>query len=218
MSKKKRKEKCMKKAGAWKGFFFILPSLCGLILFYLLPYLDVIKRSFSSPVTGTFTGLDNYWLVFGNKAFQLAAKNTVRFIITCVPILVISSLLVAVILQKNVKGNLLKTGFLFPMAIPVASVVLLWKGVFDPQGFLNSFLNLFGISGNDWMNTKSAFWVLVFSYVWKNMGYCMILWLASLAAIPKEMYEAAKIDGSGEAACFLYITLPNLLSSFPRSR
>ena len=90
MSKKKRKEKRMKKAGAWKGFFFILPSLCGLILFYLLPYLDVIKRSFSSPVTGTFTGLDNYWLVFGNKAFQLAAKNTVRFIITCVPILVIS--------------------------------------------------------------------------------------------------------------------------------
>ena len=214
MSKKKRKEKRMKKAGAWKGFFFILPSLCGLILFYLLPYLDVIKRSFSSPVTGTFTGLDNYWLVFGNKAFQLAVKNTVRFIITCVPILVISSLLVAVILQKIVKGNLLKIGFLFPMAIPVASVVLLWKGVFDPQGFLNSFLNLFGISGNDWMNTKSAFWVLVFSYIWKNMGYCMILWLASLAAIPKEMYEAAKIDGSGEAACFLYITLPNLLSSF----
>ena len=214
MSKKKRKEKRMKKAGAWKGFFFILPSLCGLILFYLLPYLDVIKRSFSSPVTGAFTGLDNYWLVFGNKAFQLAVKNTVRFIITCVPILVISSLLVAVILQKNVKGNLLKTGFLFPMAIPVASVVLLWKGVFDPQGFLNSFLNLFGISGNDWMNTKSAFWVLVFSYIWKNMGYCMILWLASLAAIPKEMYEAAKIDGSGEMACFLYITLPNLLSSF----
>lgn len=214
MSKKKRKEKRMKKAGAWKGFFFILPSLCGLILFYLLPYLDVIKRSFSSPVTGEFTGLDNYWLVFGNKAFQLAVKNTVRFIITCVPILVISSLLVAVILQKIVKGNLLKIGFLFPMAIPVASVVLLWKGVFDPQGFLNSFLNLFGISGNDWMNTKSAFWVLVFSYVWKNMGYCMILWLASLAAIPKEMYEAANIDGSGEAACFLYITLPNLLSSF----
>ena len=78
MSKKKRKEKRVKKAGAWKGFFFILPSLCGLILFYLLPYLDVIKRSFSSPVTGTFTGLDNYWLVFGNKAFQLAAKNCKR--------------------------------------------------------------------------------------------------------------------------------------------
>ena len=91
MSKKKRKEKRMKKAEAWKGFFFILPSLCGLILFYLLPYLDVIKRSFSRPVTGAFTGLDNYWLVFGNKTFQLAAKNMVHFIITCVPILVISS-------------------------------------------------------------------------------------------------------------------------------
>ena len=75
MSKKKRKEKRMKKAGAWKGFFFILPSLCGLILFYLLPYLDVIKRSFSSPVTGTFTGLNNYWLVFGEQSISVGCKK-----------------------------------------------------------------------------------------------------------------------------------------------
>lgn len=214
MLNKKTKEKRVKKAGTWKAFPFIMPSLCGIVLFYLLPYLDVIKRSFSSPVTGVFTGLENYQVVFENEAFQLAAKNTVRFIVTCVPLLVLSSLVVAVILQKCVKGKFLKIVFLFPVAIPVVSVVLLWKDVFDVQGFLNSFLNLLGVSGNDWMNTKSAFWVLVFSYIWKNMGYFIILWLASLASIPKEIYEAAKIDGSGEVRCFLYITIPNLLPYF----
>ena len=214
MLNKKTKEKRVKKAGIWKAFPFIMPSLCGIVLFYLLPYLDVIKRSFSSPVTGVFTGLENYQMVFENEAFQLAAKNTVRFIVTCVPLLVLSSLVVAVILQKCVKGKFLKIVFLFPVAIPVVSVVLLWKDVFDVQGFLNSFLNLLGVSGNDWMNTKSAFWVLVFSYIWKNMGYFIILWLASLASIPKEIYEAAKIDGSGEVRCFLHITIPNLLPYF----
>ena len=214
MLNKKTKEKRVKKAGIWKAFPFIMPSLCGIVLFYLLPYLDVIKRSFSSPVTGVFTGLENYQMVFENEAFQLAAKNTVRFIVTCVPLLVLSSLIVAVILQKCVKGKFLKIVFLFPVAIPVVSVVLLWKDVFDVQGFLNSFLNLLGVSGNDWMNTKSAFWVLVFSYIWKNMGYFIILWLASLASIPKEIYEAAKIDGSREIRCFLYITIPNLLPYF----
>ena len=214
MLNKKTKQKRVKKAGIWKAFPFIMPSLCGIVLFYLLPYLDVIKRSFSSPVTGVFTGLENYQMVFENEAFQLAAKNTVRFIVTCVPLLVLSSLIVAVILQKCVKGKFLKIVFLFPVAIPVVSVVLLWKDVFDVQGFLNSFLNLLGVSGNDWMNTKSAFWVLVFSYIWKNMGYFIILWLASLASIPKEIYEAAKIDGSGEIRCFLYITIPNLLPYF----
>lgn len=214
MLNKKTKEKRVKKAGIWKAFPFIMPSLCGIVLFYLLPYLDVIKKSFSSPVTGVFTGLENYQMVFENEAFQLAAKNTVRFIVTCVPLLVLSSLIVAVILQKCVKGKFLKIVFLFPVAIPVVSVVLLWKDVFDVQGFLNSFLNLLGVSGNDWMNTKSAFWVLVFSYIWKNMGYFIILWLASLASIPKEIYEAAKIDGSGEIRCFLYITIPNLLPYF----
>ena len=214
MLNKKIERRTYKKAGTLKAFPFIMPSLCGIVLFYLLPYLDVIKRSFSSPVTGVFTGLENYQMVFENEAFQLAAKNTVRFIVTCVPLLVLSSLVVAVILQKCVKGKFLKIVFLFPVAIPVVSVVLLWKDVFDVQGFLNSFLNLLGVSGNDWMNTKSAFWVLVFSYIWKNMGYFIILWLASLASIPKEIYEAAKIDGSGEIRCFLYITIPNLLPYF----
>ena len=214
MLNKKIERRTYKKAGTLKAFPFIMPSLCGIVLFYLLPYLDVIKRSFSSPVTGVFTGLENYQMVFENEAFQLAAKNTVRFIVTCVPLLVLSSLIVAVILQKCVKGKFLKIVFLFPVAIPVVSVVLLWKDVFDVQGFLNSFLNLLGVSGNDWMNTKSAFWVLVFSYIWKNMGYFIILWLASLASIPKEIYEAAKIDGSGEVRCFLHITIPNLLPYF----
>lgn len=204
----------LKRVRKWKGIGFILPSFCGICIFYLLPYLDVVKRSFINSLTGKWIGFENYKSVFVNGAFQLAAKNTVRFIGTCVPILVIVSLFIAVIVQKIAKGKYLQVGFLLPMAIPVASVVLLWKGTFDPHGFLNSFLNVFGIDGKDWMNTGSAFWVLVFSYIWKNLGYCIVLWIAGLSVIPKQIYEAANIDGAGEVSCFLHITIPNLLPSF----
>lgn len=209
-----KREKKLRKIRKWKGVGFILPSFFGLCLFYLLPYLDVVKRSFTGLLTGAWAGLDNYRIVFQNEAFQLAAKNTARFIGVCVPILIVVSLLFAVVIQKTAKGKFLQVGFLLPMAIPVASVVLLWKGAFDPHGFLNAFLNMFGIGGRDWMNTGSAFWVLVFSYIWKNLGYSIVLWLAGLAAIPKQIYEAANIDGAGEVKCFLHITIPNLLPSF----
>ena len=99
------------------------------------------------------------------------------------------------------------------MAIPVASVVLLWQCIFAKQGFLNGFLNLFGIPGTDWMNTKYAFAVLVFSYVWKNLGYTIVLWMAGIMGIPAAITEAARIDGAGERQIFWHVVLPNLKGS-----
>lgn len=212
--KKRERMKHIKVKRTWKGIGFIIPSFVGLLLFCLLPYLDVLKRSFSSPLTGEWVGMENYKTVFANEAFHLAAVNTFRFIAVCVPTLVIISLFIAVLLPKSAIGKILKIGFLFPMAIPVASVVLLWKGLFNIQGFLNGFLDFFGIEGMDWMNTGCAFGVLVFSYVWKNLGYSIVLWIAGLAAIPGEIYEAARVDGAGDMACFFRITLPNLLPAF----
>ena len=183
-------------------------------LFYLLPYLDVVKKSFTDLITGDWIGFENYREVLKNEAFLLASGNTIRFMIVCIPLLLSISLLFAVILQKIVNGRFLQAGLLLPMAIPVASVVLLWKGTFDLHGFLNAFLNIFGIEGKDWMNTDSAFGVMVFSYVWKNLGYSVTLWLVGLTAIPKQIYEAADIDGASETKSFLHITVPNLLPTF----
>ena len=128
----------------YKGFLFLLPSFAGVCLFWVIPYLDVIRRSFFSAVSGEFTGLKNYSTIFENQAFRLAAGNTLRFFLVCIPLLVVLSLMIAVLLTRRKKSmQALKSMFLLPMAIPVASVVLLWKVLFHDQGLLNHFLETF---------------------------------------------------------------------------
>lgn len=96
------------------------------------------------------------------------------------------------------------------MAVPVASVVLLWRVTFHADGFLSLLAVHTGHAAADWMNSGYAFWVLVFSYIWKNLGYNIVLWTAGLSGIPYHLYEAARVDGAGEWACFRKITLPGL--------
>ena len=198
----------------YTGFLFLLPSFLGVGLFWVIPYGDVIRRSFFSAVSGEFTGLKNYRTVFENQAFRLAAGNTLKFFFICIPLLVGLSLLIAVLLTRRKKSmHILKSMFLLPMAIPVASVVLLWKVLFHSQGILNHLLELLSVHGPDWMNTDASFFVLVVSYLWRNLGYDIVLWVAGLGAIPAALYEAARVDGAGEWKCFIKITVPNLLPS-----
>lgn len=201
----------MRKRKMWAGYLFILPSFIGVLIFVLVPYIDVVQRAFVQTVSGRFVGISNFLHVFQNKAFLLAMTNTGRFVGVCIPILLLLSLAIGVFLAKQTASTaFLKQGFLVPMAIPVVSVVILWQFLFDKHGFLNGVLHLFGASGVDWMNSSYAFYVLVFSYIWKNLGYCIVLWMAGIAMIPNEIYEAAKVDGAGEWQCFVRITLPNL--------
>ncbi len=195
-----------------KGLLFVLPSFAGVGIFWLVPFLDVVRRSFFSAVSGEFAGWKNYETIFRNQAFRLAAGNTLHFFVVCIPLLVMLSLLIAVLLTRRKKGiQLLKSMFLLPMAIPVASVVLLWKVLFHDQGLLNHLLSVFSLEGIDWMNTDASFGVLVVSYLWRNLGYDIVLWAAGLGSIPAALYDAARVDGAGEWKCFFFITLPNLL-------
>ncbi|MBC5625295.1 sugar ABC transporter permease [Clostridium sp. NSJ-49] len=206
MEKVKRKKKINK-----APLYFILPSLIGVAAFTLLPFLDVFIRSFQSAISREFSGLENYYDIFSNAAFKLASQNTIKFVLVCIPLLLAISLAIAVFLNKFVQASqILRTAFLIPMAVPIASVVLIWNIVFHEQGVLSGVLNNFNIVGQDWMSTRYAFWVLVFSYIWKNLGYTIILWLAGLNAISKEIYESAKVDGAGDLKCFTKITLPCL--------
>lgn len=214
------------------GISFLLPGLCGVAVFYLIPFLDVIRRSFVQMASGSFCGLQNYKMVVENDAFRLATKNTLRFVAVCLPILLVLSLILAFLVnelwtyltKRNRSGlrrdqkqseesvnaliGAIKAAYLLPLAIPAASVVLLWKLMFDRSGFVNGILHLCGLSAVDWMNTGASFAVLVFSYIWKNLGYTMILWLAGLASVPQSVYEAAEMDGAKKSVQFFKITLP----------
>lgn len=197
----------------WTGLSFLLPGFCGVAFFSLLPFMDVIRRSFVQMVSGRFCGLENYRIVLHNRAFLLAVKNTLRFLLVCLPLLLGISLVLAFLLHAwqmvfHQKLRLLKAAYLVPMAIPAASLVLLWKLMFDKHGFVNGILHLCGIHAVDWMNTGAAFFVLVFSYIWKNLGYTMVLWIAGLSSISPDLYEAAEMDGAGRMTQFFKITLP----------
>lgn len=214
------------------GISFLLPGLCGVAVFYLIPFVDVIRRSFVQMASGSFCGLQNYKMVVENDAFRLATKNTLRFVAVCLPILLVLSLVLAFLVnelwtyltKRNRSGlrrdqkqseesvnaliGAIKAAYLLPLAIPAASVVLLWKLMFDRSGFVNGILHLCGLSAVDWMNTGASFAVLVFSYIWKNLGYTMILWLTGLSSVPQSVYEAAEMDGAKKSVQFFKITLP----------
>jgi multiple sugar transport system permease protein len=194
------------------AFYFLLPSLTGVVIFILLPFIDVVRRSFYEAMSGQFAGFANYNTVLNNEAFRLAAKNTGRFLAICIPLLLLLTLLLSLLMYQQKKhAQFFKTSFLLPMAIPVASIALLWKLLFDEQGLLNRFLLSAGGMKIDFLNTDKAFLILLITYLWKNMGYDMVLWLTGLNAIDAELYEAASVDGAGVLAKFKFITMPKLL-------
>lgn len=200
---------------AWLGF--LLPSFVGVAVFVLIPFLDVVRRSFLTAVTQEWAGVRNYQTIFANQAFKLAVHNTARFTAVCLPLLIGLGLFLAVQLSKLKQIQLIKSMFLFPLAMPSATVVLLWKMIFSEQGFLNGWLSGAGILPGgqpvDYMGTKAAFWVLVFSYIWKNLGYTIVLWLAGIFSVSADMTEAARVDGASERQCFWRVVFPNLKGS-----
>lgn len=196
MKKRHKKLKC---------FLFLVPSLAGVSVFVFLPFGDVIRRSFTSTTGEAFTGFQNYHTVFTNTAFRLAAYNTGRFLIVCVPLLMAVSLFLANIVHFQ-KRQFYRRVCLLPMAVPVASLVFVWNMLFHRNGLLNSYLKL----SVDWLHSSSAFGILVISFLWKNTGYYVILWLTGLEGIPESLYEAAVLDGAGTMAKFFHITLPGL--------
>lgn len=148
-------------------------------------------------------GMENFIQVFHSQAFRLAVKNTLHFVLVCIPALMAFSLWTAILVTGAADSrSLYKTTIMLPMAIPVASVVLLWKLLLYPQGLLDQLAVWAGGRGQDWLNQGSAFYILVLTYIWKNTGYDMMLWLAGLDGIPKELFEAAKVDGAGSWQSF----------------
>ena len=192
-----------------KHFLFLLPSFAGVVCFVMLPFGKVVLSSFFNLLTGKFAGLQNYNAVFHNGAFLLAAANTVRFMAVGLPLLLLVSLSLALMISGNPGLDKCKYLYLLPMAVPAATMVLVWKLLFSSQGFLNSFLG----THVDFLGEKSAFFILVGSYLWKNLGYTMVLWLAGLKSVPTEILDAAKVDGAGKIKVFFLITLPCLRGS-----
>ena len=202
-------------------FLFLAPSFLGVVIFVLLPFGDVVKRSFMTAVTKEGAGMRNYQTIFTNSAFLLAVKNTFRFTLVCIPLLVAMGLAIALAMGSIRHMQAVKSLYLFPLAMPTATVAVVWKMLFYEKGVFNKYLEqiclLFhmgeGMETLDYISSGAAFYVLAGTYLWKNLGYTIVLWLAGIMGINKDMLEAARVDGANKMQRFWYVLLPNLKGS-----
>ena len=211
-----------------KSMCFLSPSLLGVGIFFILPFCVVVYYSLIDGVgSKNFVFLQNFIKLFDNSAFRLAAKNTLTFSAMAVPLAVVLSMVLALMLESRIPlKSQFRTFFLSPMMVPVASVVLIWQVLFNYNGTINEFLMLFGADKIDWLQSDYCQIVVIILFLWKNLGYNMILFMAALNNIPKELLEVADVEGAGEMYKFfaiklrylsptvLFVTILSLINSF----
>ena len=170
---------------------FIAPSFLGVSLFFIIPFVVIIYYSLiDNPINGEFVFLNNYVNVINNDSFRIAVFNTARFAAIAVPLAVVLSLMLAIVLESKLPfRSQFRTFFLSPMMVPVASIVLIWEVLFHYNGAVNDLLMQFGAPKIDWFKSKYAYIVIILLFLWKNLGYNMILFMAALGSIPKDILE-----------------------------
>ncbi len=199
------------------GYAFIMPNLLGFIAFTLAPMVFAMALSFmkwdgSSPIS--FAGLSNFRQMLRDETFMISTRNTLVFVLGTVPATLACSLGLAVALNRKLKGrNFFRAAFFFPYVASLVAVAVVWNMMFHPSmGPVNGLLASLGVE-NPPRWSASTKWVMptvIMASVWKNAGYYMIIYLAALQEIPKDLYEAARIDGASPALAFWRITLPLL--------
>jgi len=207
---------------------FLSPSLLGVCLFFILPFGVVVYYSMIDGVgSRNFVLLENFVKLFHNAAFLMAAKNTLSFSVLAVPLAVVLPIVLALMLESRIPlKSQFRTFFLSPMMVPVASVVLVWQVLFNYNGTVNEFLLLFGADKVDWLQSDYCQVVVLILFLWKNLGYNMILFMAGLSNIPRELLEVADVEGASETYKFfaiklrylsptvLFVTILSLINSF----
>lgn len=198
------------------GYLFVLPDALGLLVFIGLPMVLAFVISFFG-VDGfgnfSFVGLANYTKLAGDALFWQALRVTLVFAVMLVPLLYISGLGLALLVQRNGRFNTVMRAMLFaPQMVSLVVVALVWQlMVVDKLGVLPRFFSAIGLGSISLLGDPNlALYGVTGACVWFLMGYYMLIFLGGLQDIPREYYEAAKIDGAGRLQSFWYITMPML--------
>ena len=195
---------------------FILPSLAGFMVFFIGPYFYSIGYALTDkPVNGAYVGLRNFTGLLANTSYLKGVQNTVLFIGVSLPLSLALALTAALLINKAKSGRKLITlMFLVPLVLPSGSTVFFWKSFFSLQGYLNRIVVTFSEAPVNWLDTDAARWVIIIIFIWKSLGYNIVLFISALCGIPEEFYEAASLDGAGGVKKLARITLPCLAPAF----
>lgn len=198
---------------AWKGYALIAPMLAGFLLFYVVPFGQVMWDSLSQGTgkSQLFVGFYNYQRMFQNKMFLTAFGNTLKFLGLGLPLVLLLAYGLALFLKSRARRSpVLRGVFLLPYVMPVAGTVLLINLLFSERGLVNRLLLALGLPLGDWLQSPAAFWVMLLLYLWKSAGYAVVLLLSGLLTIPAEHYQVAQVEGASAAQAFRFVTMPQM--------
>lgn len=200
----------------------VLPALTLTLAFMLVPMLNAVWMSFTDSTAlsvgfgSKFIGLDNYQYLFGDKSFLQAFANTGKLLLVVPAVTIaISTLLAFVLTQSRIREKAFyRTVYFFPSILSLTVVAILWSFVFNPtRGMLNHFLGILGLEDMQraWLGeSATALWCIAAALVWQASGYYMVMLVASIDSIPRDVYEAADIDGASVPQKLFWITIPLL--------
>ena len=203
--------------GKTAPYLFLLPAALVLVVFFFIPFFQTILLSFQDYSTNiyhaTFTGLKNYIDILHNPIFYKVMWNTVLYLVVAVPILAIIPLFLAILINQKIRGiTLYKILIYLPVIVSIVVAAIAFKWLYAEQGILNYILNVLHIDSIGWLtDPKYAIYSVIIVTIWKGIGYYMMIYLAALMSVPKELYEACDIDGAGFLRKHLTVTIPHIM-------
>ncbi|MYW15296.1 ABC transporter permease subunit [Streptomyces sp. SID2955] len=203
---------------AFTPWLFAAPGLLVTGGFVLYPFVSTLVNSFTDRrtlVPGRFVGLANFRELLHDDMFWTGLRNSALYVLGVVPALVVLPLLLALLVRRNIPGiTFFRSAFYTPVVASIVVVGLIWVWLLDERGLVNSLLETVGIGRIGFLSDQ---WLLLLSAmtvtVWKGLGYYMIIYLAALADVPRELHEAAAVDGAGPVRRFLCVTVPAVRST-----
>lgn len=198
-------------------YLFLLPAGVILLVFFFIPFFQTFVLSFKDYSTNiynpTYIGLQNYIKLFQSPIFYKVLLNTFIYLFLAVPILAIVPLFLAILLNNKIRGiTLYKILIYLPVIVSIVVAAIAFKWLYADQGILNYFMNKIGLGSIGWLtDTHFALISVIIVTIWKGIGYYMMIYLAGLMSVPKELYEACDIDGASPLRKHLTVTIPHIM-------
>lgn len=192
---------------------FLLPGLLLLLIFYVIPFFSGISYSVTDgSKANVFVGPKNYEALWQNKMFLLGLKNTLELSVISAPLLWVASFLLALMLMSiQPKGTFFRSASLLPYLAPSSAILLVWLILFDYGGPLNRIADMMGVERVMWLESAALRAPIILMFIWKNLGFCMVIFLAALQTVPQSLYEYATLEGGGFFTKAFKVALPHIL-------
>ena len=188
----------------------LAPSLIGISVFLFIPGGMTLRYAFTD-IMGSFIWFAKFADIFSSSAFILAVRNSLRFIVVSVPLNMIIAFLLAYLMQSLRHKKVLSIAFMLPLIVPSSSVVFFWNALFADNGAINSFLFQNNINTVPWFQSNWAFVIIVLVFLFRNIGFNLVLFMSGLQFIPSNYYDVAKVEGAGAFSTFRHVTFIYLL-------